>query len=1246
MKKILVFFLLLALTVILLGAEIRAIVPSFEKGKVSFRIETDAALDKNNLFVEKNAAGSLISVHLKDVGLTNSPLFLPVAYGPVDSIRAIGTYQGSLIIFQLLIPTQPEIEVAGKVLKITFKSSEKLIDLVLTDVSDLETAVKFLAEELKMNVVVSDSVKAIKMSLKLSQITPEEALRNILLTVKIGTEPLAYSYMPDGTLHIGTKSEISSRFAQFWGIYDVKDQDLVERLQKVLSPTTVMTYLPNKAVLFVYGDIYEQELISRILSIAPPSVTKEITVSAPTEDVTKLLESLKKVYNFDFNLLEGLNKYIIVGDSKTVQTVISYVAQLEERLRKMQTEEISQTKDFQQQPQISSKQFTVIYPDEAVEILKTLGLNVAKLPFGVIEITGSELQLQTAEAVLQDFGFFEKAETDLLRVPKELRDKLTKLLADLFGITQSRFVDTEDGLLIIAPSTVRENVKATTAQLVQYMYTIKHSEIFFLKDEETASQVSQIITQIYGIESTSVQNVLKVTGTEEELNKAKTFLRTFIKDKFIKTVKANLNDEVYSEIKTLIESRFAVRVEANLKSLGIVIVSSYTQTDLEQCAQEIERLNSMIASKQFVKLVPTIANLPFEDTKSVLEKMFGTFMEKTELFYILSGEKEKVVEAERFLETTIKPLIKDEAYSLVLIPEYLDVANLSNVVSTLTNVKVHTIDRLMILQGNSEAISRAQALIEQIQQKAPQIKDEAYLMVLIPEHIDMANLSNIVSTLTNVKIHTIDRLMILHGTKETVDRAQDFIEQIQERVKEPTIPTLTTQILQYKEEVPVDQLQNFLDSIGIAVKVIAYEKLGVVVFSGTPEDVEKAVSKYEEFSEKLRREMELSMLQAQPIKIEKNQDGTISIKCSDAPLMEVISIAAENLGVSLVFVSYATETTTMNVTSINWNQFKKLVEEQYGYSFIEAENVTAFVKPKPVPDTTMQEKFVYTIPHNLDNVKSLVEFYGGKVHLDNIKNLMIVTGLTKEAREELEKLMQEVSKPLEQVEIEARLVDRSLIDELERSLGFSIDLPGPANSEVSLTSSDKGAGLNINTSVINLFDYQRLLSFLPSAAITISATTTDSNNLNNLLASPRIVTSSGREARILIGDRIPYQTVDAEGNVVVNFLDTGIELKITPFVSSDNTIELFVYTKVSKPTYYPNIDIPGESTREANTHVIIKDGDTLVIGGLIRETKEQTLSKVPILGDLPFIGELFRTKTEKADKRELVIFITARVIRR
>ncbi|WP_041081494.1 type II secretion system protein GspD [Thermotoga profunda] len=1182
MKKTLALILVL-LIAIAYGAQITSIGPSFQDGQVIFRIDTDASLTKDNIFVEKNAAGSLVSIHLKNVNLANSPFFLPVAYGPVDSLRAIGTYQGSLVLFQLLIPREPSIEIAGKTLKVAFKGSDKRIDLALTEGSNLETAVKFLSEELNLNVVLSDTVKTAKLALKLSNITPEEALRNLLLTIKIGTEPLAYSYMPDGTLHIGTKKEISQRFAQFWGIYEVSE-DIVQKIEKILSPTTIMTYLPNKALLFVYGDIYEQELISKILSVAPPSVTREITVSVPVEDVSRLLTSLKNVYTFEFNLLEGLDKFIITGDSKTVQTVVNYIMQLEERFKKTKIELPTDQATKTTETQTQSKQLKVIYPQEASRILENIGLQVIELPFGVLEIKGSEIQLQLAEAVLRDLGFTEQIQVEPLNIPKPIQEKVISALSTVFGVPISRFVDLQDGLFIIAPLEIRNAIRSIASELTRFYYTLKQSEVFFLNDEQTATQVSQILNQIYGIESITVQNILKVTGSEEDLNKTKTFLKTFVKDRLIRTVNVAFDDQTYTEVKTLIESTFDVRIEANLKSLRRVIISSYNQENLQKAIEELQKIYSLITPivpQKVVKLIPIVQKLSFEDAKLMLSKLYEIELEKTELFYIITGTEEKIREASDFLEGIRKSLQEEETYTIVRVPEDFALKDISDILSKIAQINIYTADQIMILHGEKKAIEKAQILLDEIQSVLPKIKPEE------------------------------------------------------------SKPELVARVLEYKEEIPVDEFQSFLQSIGNTVKISAYPKLGIIVISGPSLDVEKAILEYEKFSEKLKQKAEILKAETQPIQVRKNSDGTVSIVCDDKSLKEVITAVAQTLEVSLIFVSTPSENITMNVSSMNWEQFKKLIQEQYGYSFVETDSATVFIKPKVevVVDRTLEQKFIYNLPHNLDKVKSMVEFYGGKVYVDDLKDLIIITGLNAEAKERVEQLMVDISKPLKQVEIEARLIDRSLLDSLERSFSFGFSLAG-TDTSVSLTDGT----LNITTNVINMFDYQQLLSLIPKASLSVNANLSDSNTLNSLLASPRIVTSSGQEARILIGDRIPYQTVDAEGNVTVNFLDTGIELKITPYVRMDNTIELSVFTKVSKATYYPNIDIPGESTREAQTKVIIKNGDTLVIGGLIRETDEQTHSKVPILGDLPFIGQLFRTKTDEKDKRELIIFITAKVI--
>lgn len=177
-----------------------------------------------------------------------------------------------------------------------------------------------------------------------------------------------------------------------------------------------------------------------------------------------------------------------------------------------------------------------------------------------------------------------------------------------------------------------------------------------------------------------------------------------------------------------------------------------------------------------------------------------------------------------------------------------------------------------------------------------------------------------------------------------------------------------------------------------------------------------------------------------------------------------------------------------------------------------------------------------------------------------------------------------------------------------------------------------------------------LLSQL-GAAVDINAS--KDNSAGNTLSSPKIVTISGNTAEIHVGDRVPYvkKTIDENGReqIDVENIETGIRLKITPIVKPDNSIELDILAEVSdiSGTRYAGPeqgDLPIISSRNATTRVIIENGETFVIGGLTTTVKTDSVSKLPVVGDLPFIGELFKTKKKVDQKRELVIFITARVV--
>jgi general secretion pathway protein D len=155
----------------------------------------------------------------------------------------------------------------------------------------------------------------------------------------------------------------------------------------------------------------------------------------------------------------------------------------------------------------------------------------------------------------------------------------------------------------------------------------------------------------------------------------------------------------------------------------------------------------------------------------------------------------------------------------------------------------------------------------------------------------------------------------------------------------------------------------------------------------------------------------------------------------------------------------------------------------------------------------------------------------------------------------------------------------------------------------------------------------------------------------HILSTPQILTLDNQEAKILVGENIPYLTSSriTEQDTVVRsyeYKDVGIELTITPHIGKEDTMKLDIHQKVTKSvTGATDVEAPTTTIREAKTSVAVDDGSTIVIGGLIRDDTTEVLHKVPLLGDIPILGLLFRRKEETSERRNLLIFITPYIIR-
>src|SRR6185369_9842680 len=160
----------------------------------------------------------------------------------------------------------------------------------------------------------------------------------------------------------------------------------------------------------------------------------------------------------------------------------------------------------------------------------------------------------------------------------------------------------------------------------------------------------------------------------------------------------------------------------------------------------------------------------------------------------------------------------------------------------------------------------------------------------------------------------------------------------------------------------------------------------------------------------------------------------------------------------------------------------------------------------------------------------------------------------------------------------------------------------------------------------------------------------DKNGLWNILSTPNILTSDNKEAEINVGENVPFQgasTVTTGFQTTsVERKDIGINLKIKPQISEGDYIRMDINQEISavKDSKGQAIDLV-TTKRSAKTSVVVKDKETVVIGGLIQDTEDETVSKVPLLGDIPLLGWLFKSKSKTRKKTNLMIMLTPHIVK-
>lgn len=386
----------------------------------------------------------------------------------------------------------------------------------------------------------------------------------------------------------------------------------------------------------------------------------------------------------------------------------------------------------------------------------------------------------------------------------------------------------------------------------------------------------------------------------------------------------------------------------------------------------------------------------------------------------------------------------------------------------------------------------------------------------------------------------------------------------------------------------------------------------------------------------------------------------ITLDAEDAPLASVLKILAEKGDLNIITGTGANAATrlTIHMRDVPLDQAVNLVVRAAGLAYERIGNSILVADARALKEETGLSSYVVDLRYaNAEDVKGALRNIAQDIQVDKSGNRLIVV-TSPRVISQIEEIVRVMDVPARQVVLEARILEVSTGDAMQLGINWD-DLNRQAVVIV-----EGGSGATARGAVPDSLPFfsasgghKSMWSMRGMSRQAFAWQTTIDLLIQTgkarVLANPKIATLNGREASILIGERIPFTvtgTVFAGGAAAetrqVEKEEVGIKLKITPLINADGYITTQITPEVSSVTGYKGVnnDLPVVATRQATTTVRLKDGSSVIIGGLLSEEKTSNVTKVPLLGDIPLIGFLFQHHSISTSKRDLVIEVTPHIM--
>ena len=404
--------------------------------------------------------------------------------------------------------------------------------------------------------------------------------------------------------------------------------------------------------------------------------------------------------------------------------------------------------------------------------------------------------------------------------------------------------------------------------------------------------------------------------------------------------------------------------------------------------------------------------------------------------------------------------------------------------------------------------------------------------------------------------------------------------------------------------------------------------------------------------------------------LEQRMLKRISIDFRNTPIDDVIRIMAEQADVDIIKSPKVVGNVTATLTDVPLEEVLNNILAAHGYGYVAGKNMIRIASVEEIDEESerlVSKIYRITYADVTEVEKALKKFISNLGSLSSNPGTSNIIVTDTEARiRAIDTFVEEIDRITPQILVEARIYDITSQDTLDLGVQWQAGRNTVYGSGTSGTTDGTGliTGLGTNptnpphpfitglfsnsTSKTGSSDTGVLRLGLLNDAIDIDVILKAQQEIVSakLLANPRILVLDNETALFDIVREIPYTETSTTGNTAtetVKFKNVGVKLEVTPHVAKDGMIRLHVQPEFG--VHVGTTDPPAVDTRKVDTIALVKDGDTVVLGGLRKKDVSQQINKIPLLGDLPLVGALFKFEGEDTTVSELVIFITPRIIK-